>query len=320
MKKKCCFIVPYFGKLPSYFNLFMKSCSYNTDYNWLIFTDDDTEYNTPNNVNIIRMTFQELNQLIQSKFNFKITLETPYKLCDYKPAYGYIFEEYIKDYLFWGHCDLDLIFGNINKFITKQMLNKYDKIFSLGHLILYRNTFENNRVFMNKYNNVEIYKQAFTNSEIVVFDETCINNVNINTLFEESRKKIFLKDFSMNLKVLPTKFVKTTFIPEKYEFIDEEYKKAIYIWKEGELYRLYKEENKIKKEYFLYMHFQLRKMKLPKKTLKYDYIQIIPNEFLPIKKNREITVKNFRKTRAKRICLHYLKIKYDRFKRRWRKR
>ena len=47
--KKCCFIIPYYGKLPNYFNVFLKTCEKNIDYNWLIFTDDTDKYNLPPN-------------------------------------------------------------------------------------------------------------------------------------------------------------------------------------------------------------------------------------------------------------------------------
>ena len=45
-------------------------------------------------------------------------VNSPYKLCDYKPVYGLIFDEDLQDYDFWGHCDVDLIFGDIRKFIN----------------------------------------------------------------------------------------------------------------------------------------------------------------------------------------------------------
>ena len=42
MKSKVTFIIPYFGKLPNYFDLFLKSCKYNGGYRWIVFTDDKT--------------------------------------------------------------------------------------------------------------------------------------------------------------------------------------------------------------------------------------------------------------------------------------
>ena len=35
--------VPFFGKLPDYFNLWLHSCSYHESFSFIIFTDDDTE-------------------------------------------------------------------------------------------------------------------------------------------------------------------------------------------------------------------------------------------------------------------------------------
>ena len=99
--KKCCFIIPYFGKLPNYFPVFLKTCAFNKDYDWLIFSDDCSKYELPINVKIINLEFVDLKEKIKNKFkDFEIDLSYPYKLCDYKPAYGYIFEEYLKIYLF----------------------------------------------------------------------------------------------------------------------------------------------------------------------------------------------------------------------------
>lgn len=90
--KKCCFIIPYFGKLPNYFQLFLKSCEYNPDFNWILFTDDYYKFNYPQNVKVVYTSFEKLRKRVAEKFDFPISLEKPYKLCDYKPAYGYLFE------------------------------------------------------------------------------------------------------------------------------------------------------------------------------------------------------------------------------------
>lgn len=100
---KIAIIIAYFGKLPEYIQLFLDSCKLNYGFEWLIFSDDDTTYNYPSNVHLIKMNFGECKKLIQSKFDFEITLSKPQKLCDYKCAYGVIFEDYIQDYDWWGH-------------------------------------------------------------------------------------------------------------------------------------------------------------------------------------------------------------------------
>ena len=50
MKKKICFIIPYFGNFKNYFQLFLNSCRLNSDINWLIITDNKDEYDYPKNV------------------------------------------------------------------------------------------------------------------------------------------------------------------------------------------------------------------------------------------------------------------------------
>lgn len=155
----------------------------------------------------------------------------PYKLCDYKPAYGYIFEEYLSSYKFWGHCDIDTIMGNLNKYITNDLLNNYDKLFCLGHFIMYRNSYDNNRTFMKPINGNYLYKKSFTNPNITVFDETFGGENNINTIFLHYKKKVYIEDYSFNFKILPTKFIITKLNPKNLKFDDESYKDAIYIWK-----------------------------------------------------------------------------------------
>ena len=78
---KIAIIIAYFGKLPEYIQLFLDSCKLNYGFEWLIFSDDDTTYNYPSNVHLIKMNFGECKKLIQSKFDFEITLSKPQKLC-----------------------------------------------------------------------------------------------------------------------------------------------------------------------------------------------------------------------------------------------
>lgn len=309
--KKCCFIVPYFGKLPTHFEVFVKTCKNNVNYDWIIFSDDKEKYDLPDNVKIINMSFNELQELIQSKFSFKISLQKPYKLCDYKPAYGYIFEKYIptEKYKFWGHCDLDIIIGNLDKFLTDEILEKYDKLFCLGHMILYKNTYENNRIFMQDYNGKILYKEAFSTNEITVFDETHGGRNNVNSIFETKNKLIYTKDLALNIKILPTKFTKVTFDYKKYDYDIEPYKKAIYIWEKGNLYRIFLRNNQLIREDFLYAHFQQRKMKFDKKILKLNQFKIVPNAFKKLEVEN-VNLKNFKKVKRNILCIHFWQLHF----------
>lgn len=301
--KKCCFIIPYFGKLPNFFSVFAKTCEKNQNYDWIIFTDDKTELKVPNNIIINKMNYEDLKKLINKKMGFSCVFSEPHKLCDYKPAYGYIFEEYIKDYKFWGHCDIDIILGNMDKFISDEMLNTYDKIFCLGHMILYKNDYENNRTFMKPLNGEILYKKVFTSPQTLIFDETFGGKENINSIFEENSKKIFYEDLSFNIKIFPTHFIRTRFNYKNYNYDNEKYLDALYVWNDGKLIRYFVKDNKLQTEEFLYMHFQQRNMKIDNKILEMNMFKIVPNSFLELEFIPKYKT-DFKKIKRHIVCFH----------------
>ena len=259
-------ILPYFGKFNNYFNLWLDSCKYNNDIDWLIITDNHINQ-ISNNIKVINKTFEDLKSYIQKKFNFKINLETPYKLCDYKPYYGYIFEEYIKGYDFWGYCDCDLIFGDINKFIIQDIFDKYDKIFRRGHLSFIRN----NKYINTNFFKYDTYKIVLTSPLIYGYDES-INGYHkgfAGELIDSGYK--FYED---NSKIADVDFRYYQF---KIMFDKQEYN--LFTYENGKTYRLYNENGKIVKEEVMYIHFQKRKMINNLKFNTDKYI-ICPNEFI----------------------------------------
>lgn len=287
MNNKICFIIPYFGKFNNYFPLFLKSCEWNKDYNWLIFTDDKTKYNYPNNVKVVYLSFNELKAKIQSKFDFKIALERPYKLCDLKPMYGYLFEEYLSNYKYWGHCDVDTIMGNLSKWLTDNLLEQYDKLFQLGHMTIYRNTQENNRIFMRKHRGFFPYKEILSTPQNCWFDEEWNNPSNINRIFIDYGRNVFKEDLSLNISFSYNRFVRGKFVGVEntdmpFGFEIEKLKDALYLWDNGNLYRLYMKDGKLVREDFLYMHLQNRKMLLHKEVVDLDIFKIVNDEFQPL--------------------------------------
>ena len=97
------------------------------------------------------MTLVKMKTLAQNVLGFDVCLDRPYKCCDFKPIYGLIFKEYVSEYEYWGHCDFDLIFGDLQSFFDRYDLYKYDRFIPLGHLSLYRNTDEVNRLSLSSY-------------------------------------------------------------------------------------------------------------------------------------------------------------------------
>lgn len=170
--KKIALLYPYYGKFPWYFKFFIESCKYNPSVDFIIFTDIKINEELPKNIIVIEYSFLELKKLISEKMGFSVSLNSPYKLCDFKPAYGVIFSEFITDYDFWGHGDIDLIFGNIRTFMTDEVLDNFDVIcvrdeYVTGFFTLFRNN-----EFVNKlYEESKDYKFVFQNEKNFVFDE-----------------------------------------------------------------------------------------------------------------------------------------------------
>lgn len=307
-EKKIAFICPYFGKLPTYLQLWLNSCEKNPKVNWILITDDKSDFRYPKNVTVIYWTFEELKLYIQGKFKFKISLDSPYKLCDYKPVYGYIFEELLKEYDFWGHCDIDCIMGNIRKFITDDILEKYDKVLFLGHMTIYKNNDEvNNRFKIKTKSNID-YKQILQSNENYAFDE--LNKSSINTIYFENKFPIYKGADDLYADISPLEYsIRLSHYDENYQNYREKRKKQIFIWDNGKLIRKYIENGEVKEDEFLYVHFQKRKMNVHINSIKSNNkFIIVPNGFIDLKGaiNEDIILKF---SKRKLIYSKYIELK-----------
>lgn len=299
------YIVPYFGKLPENFNLWLYTCKYNPTIDWIIFTDDKTKYNYPKNVIVKYMSFEELKIRIQQCFSFNIDLKTPYKLCDFKVAYGEIFSKEIEGYDFWGYCDIDLMWGDIRSFINEDILMKYERIGFQGHSTLYRN----DPIVNSRYRTLigdESEVEKILNSESNMFYDENI----INKLYKEHNIEFYSKTIFANISPLEYSFYLRYFPNE----MDYKNKHQIFIWEKGKLYRLYCVNNKIYKEEFMYIHFLRRYMKcMIKNIYNVDRISIIPNRICIAPDN--IDANYIIRNSKNRMLLYYI----DLIKRKWKK-
>ena len=75
-------IIPYFGQWPEWINLFMLSCQYNSDIDWLFFTDCDEPEIKTHNTSFIHIAFNDYKKLVSEKLNINFSQSDPYKLCD----------------------------------------------------------------------------------------------------------------------------------------------------------------------------------------------------------------------------------------------
>ena len=266
MNKYCkiCIMGIYIGKLPDYFDIWLKSCENNSTIDFAIISDQKIE-NIPSNVKVINMELHEIKDTISKKMGFDVKLETPFKLCDYKPAYGYIFDNIFKGYDYWGHCDFDLIWGDLRFFFEKYKLEEYDKFLPMGHLSLYKNTLDNNIKFMSEIAGYSNYKTIFSSEKNYLFDELALIKI-----FEQNDNKYFDQIIYADVNPLLSRYTLCTelkYYSKIYEDFRKKYKPAnvrnqVFMWEDKKIYQYYYINNSIERREYIYIHIQKRKWKL----------------------------------------------------------
>jgi hypothetical protein len=133
--------------------VFFVSARRNPDVQFVLYTDLDVDTGGAANVTLHRMTIPDFNRRASEKLGTLIEVQHHLaKMSDLKPAYGLIFEEDLKAFPFWAYSDFDVVWGDIRRFITDELLHAHDIVSSRsdrlsGHFTLFRNTPEINRTF-----------------------------------------------------------------------------------------------------------------------------------------------------------------------------
>ena len=82
------------------------------------------EVTIPRNFRVHVYSYSQLSDLAARRLNVDVTFteKWSYKMAEYKPTYGQLFEEHLvsprtaRPYDWWGYADLDLVWGNISHF------------------------------------------------------------------------------------------------------------------------------------------------------------------------------------------------------------
>lgn len=276
--KRIAIVICWFGPLPDMFPLWCKSCAANPSVDWLLFTDQEPAQ-VPDNVHVHRTAFPELAALARRKLDFPdLSLETPYKLCDYKVMYGVIFEDWIKDYDFWGYCDLDMVFGDLRGFFSDEMLDRYDKLLPCGHLSLYRNTPEVNARFRlpgSKYSAEEVMRSPWN----YAFDEWR----GIFRIYKRNNFPMYEEIPYADISWTHRRFSIHRRSSSKYCVPAPDYKRQVFYYEDGRIFRAYIDGNgEVRRDRFLYIHLMKRRFPaLGEDVLNSSAFFCTPYGFLP---------------------------------------
>jgi hypothetical protein len=167
-----CVISVWFGRLPSYLPCFLKTCAANSFVDWILVSDQQLSSMPPENIRVMAMSKTSFTELASKQLGFNININDPYKLCDFKPLFGKIFQDQLESYNYWGYCDLDIIFGTLSKQIQPLLIESPDIIsfyqgFLSGPFCLFRNT----SIVVNLFSQIPDYKSILQDPEHKAFDE-----------------------------------------------------------------------------------------------------------------------------------------------------
>lgn len=265
-------IFPHFGALPPQYKMWRESALGNPDIDFLFFTDCDVE--PAKNIIVHKMSFDGFRKIVQSKFDFPIILDRPYKLCEYKQAYGYILQAYIKDYDFWGFGDLDLVYGDIRNFLTDSVL-KYKFLLGWGHLTLLHNDEDTNTYFMKQVDGYQNYKDAFTTNKITFFDEYGYNGC--SDKWRDNRPDDCWLEWPFDNASKPK---------QSYHFnsLTRGWKQIIFEHVGNKLYMLRFNNGQLEKKESLYAHFQHRGF-MKDRVTDYSHFLVTPGAIIDYPKH-----------------------------------
>jgi hypothetical protein len=112
-KNRIALVQIWFGNLPDYFEYHYETCL-NQRIDFFFFTDQDVDpkYNSEN-FKFIKISMQEIEDRLLRSTSKDLKITSSYKLCEIKPTYADLFNDYLSNYEFVGWYDIDTLFGDI---------------------------------------------------------------------------------------------------------------------------------------------------------------------------------------------------------------
>lgn len=169
--KSIVILIDYFGRWPKWFPVFLASCAFNKTVNWIIRTDCEIPEDSPKNVTFISMSYDDYVAMVSQRLRINFKPVGSYKICDVRPMFGDMYQDDIADFDYYGFGDLDVIYGDIRRFYTDEVLS-FDIISThvgmiSGHLVLFRNT----ETMRKAYSKILNWQEYAENPESTRFDE-----------------------------------------------------------------------------------------------------------------------------------------------------
>lgn len=278
----------YFGKLPDYFPLWLESAKWNRGYHWILITDQSSApYALGDNVTWRRTDFESFKRLLGKNLDVDASEITPYKLCDFKPTYGLALQEELQGADFWGFCDIDLVFGNLDHFITDDDLDRYDRFFAPGHFQLYRNNERINSLFLEPVLDLK-WRDAIKHPRSTQYSEFGGIHPITQALGIPYRLEKRIADIRPEVRRCRAHDIRN-------------YREQLFVYEHGGAFQYFRRGGRWESLELMYIHFQKRRLRIPDRLARHpEDIQngiIVGSEefaFLPESESRLLeAVKNY---------------------------
>lgn len=169
---KVLLIVPYFGPFGPWVPLYLHSLANQHTLDLLLLSDTEPPA-LPPNARRVPLTFDELRRLAVDRLGTPVRLQRMRNICDLRPAYGLIFQEFTQGYEYWAFGDEDVLYGDLDRLLAPHLDAKPDLVVPAangksGHLTIFRNTARANELAMRD----PAYKDVLVSYEHWAYDET----------------------------------------------------------------------------------------------------------------------------------------------------
>lgn len=253
-------IIPYFGQFKPSIALFLESCNRNPGIDWFIFSDCEVPsgISLGNNIKWRPVKLSVVKRIAEQKLHCEIMLNRAYKLCDMKPMYGLIFEEYINEYDYWGFGDTDVIYGDVLSFLERIQYEQYEKINWMGHLCFMRNLPDINAIAMEETPETISPKTVLKTESNLGYDERDFNKkcLSHGIRLYNDKWAADIDIFYWRMRCTDLKTFHRLLATQEIEYAPKNYPLQLFAIVDGRVYRIYLKGNHIFKDEFAYIHFR----------------------------------------------------------------
>src|SRR5688500_6743885 len=111
---KALLILPYFGSFGPWFGLYLHSLARQHTLDLLLLSDSNPPA-LPVNATRVEMSLEKLRRWATARLGTPVRLHRTRNICDLRPAYGLVFEDFTRGYDYWAYGDEDVLYGDLDR-------------------------------------------------------------------------------------------------------------------------------------------------------------------------------------------------------------